>query len=164
VNNQSSKPNDTNLTFYSNEILLGQEKYTAIIDGSGVLHDPNGIDRNELLRLAKQRSMINNFDISKLSKDGYRVLVDDMDIKLPTGEVIHNGTQFRNTFHLRPGAYDVFVPCGGRPESVDLSTVGRLIEDTKSTIPYFVEGANLVNIFRCFLKNTKNTLFQSERI
>lgn len=87
--------------------------------------------------------MISKFDISKLSKDGYRVLIDDMDIKLPSGEVVHNGTQFRNTFHLRPGAYDVFVPCGGRPESVDLSTVGRLIEDKKSTIPYFVEGANV---------------------
>lgn len=124
----------------SNEILLGQEKYTAIVDGAGVLYDPNGLDREELLRLAKQRSMINKYNITKLSKDGYRVLVDDMDTKLPTGEIVHNGTQFRNTFHLRPGAYDVFVPCGGRPESVDLSTVGRLIEDKKSTIPYFVEG------------------------
>lgn len=127
----------------SNEILLGQEKYTAIVDGSGVLYDPNGLAREELVKLAKSRSMIIRFDTSKLSKDGYRVLVDDTDVKLPTGEIIHNGTQFRNTFHLRSGAYDVFVPCGGRPESVDLSTVGRLIEDKKSTIPYFVEGANL---------------------
>lgn len=87
--------------------------------------------------------MINKFDTTKLSKDGYRVLVDDMDVTLPSGEIVNNGTQFRNTFHLRPGSYDIFVPCGGRPESVDLSTVGRLIEDKKSIIPYFVEGANL---------------------
>ncbi|ETS83723.1 NAD-specific glutamate dehydrogenase [Pestalotiopsis fici W106-1] len=128
----------------SNEILLSNEKYTAIIDGAGVLVDPNGLDKEELLRLAKSRVMISHFDISKLSKDGYRVLCDDVNVKLPTGEVVANGTAFRNTFHLRDtGLTDTFVPCGGRPESIDLVTVGKLIEDGKSKIPYIVEGANL---------------------
>ncbi|KAF2487053.1 Glutamate/Leucine/Phenylalanine/Valine dehydrogenase-domain-containing protein [Neohortaea acidophila] len=128
----------------SNEILLSSEKYTAIVDGSGVLIDPNGIDRPELMRLAKNRKMIIEFDVSKLSKDGYRVLVDDNNVTLPSGEVINNGTTFRNTFHLRNQEhYDVFVPCGGRPESIDFSSASRLISEGKSTIPYIVEGANL---------------------
>jgi glutamate dehydrogenase len=128
----------------SNEILLGHEKYSAIVDGSGVLVDPNGLDRSELLRLAKERKMIVNFDISKLSKDGYRVLVEDSNVTLPSGEVINNGTTFRNTFHLRNQEhYDVFIPCGGRPESIDFSSASRLIVDGKTTIPYIVEGANL---------------------
>lgn len=128
----------------SNEILLSNEKYTSIVDGAGVLVDPNGLDRNELIRLAKKRVMISEFDISKLSKDGYRVLVDEINVKLPTGEVISNGTIFRNTFHLRPtGLTDCFVPCGGRPESIDLSSVNKLIKNDKTTIPYIVEGANL---------------------
>lgn len=130
----------------SNEIIMGKEKYTAIVDGSGVLCDPNGLDRIEILRLAKQRLMVSEYDISKLSSVGYRVLVDDADVTLPSGEVIGNGTSFRNTFHLRndeDNPYDLFVPCGGRPESIDLSNVGRLIVDKKSTIPYVVEGANL---------------------
>lgn len=128
----------------SNEILLSNEKYTSIVDGAGVLVDPNGIDRDELLRLAKKRVMISEFDISKLSKAGYRVLVDENNVKLPTGELINNGTMFRNTFHLRDtGLTDSFVPCGGRPESIDLSSVSRLIKNGKSTIPYIVEGANL---------------------
>lgn len=128
----------------SNEILLGNEKYTSIVDGSGVLVDPNGIDRDELVRLAKKRQMISHFDCTKLSRDGYRVLVDDTDVKLPTGEIVNNGTTFRNTFHLRiNNMTDCFVPCGGRPESVDLSNVGNLICNGKSTIPYIVEGANL---------------------
>ncbi|KAI6916656.1 NAD-specific glutamate, partial [Hortaea werneckii] len=46
----------------SNEILLGREKYCAIVDGSGVLVDPNGLNREELLRLAKERKMISNYD------------------------------------------------------------------------------------------------------
>jgi glutamate dehydrogenase len=128
----------------SNEILLSNEKYTAIVDGSGVLVDPNGIDREELIRLAKKRVMISHFNIAKLSEDGYRVLVDENNVTLPSGELINNGTIFRNTFHLRDtGLTDSFVPCGGRPESIDLSSVHKLIKKGKSTIPYIVEGANL---------------------
>lgn len=128
----------------SNEILLSNEKYTSIVDGSGVLVDPNGLDKGELVRLAKERVMISQFDMSKLSKDGYRILCDDLNITLPTGEFVGNGTAFRNTYHLRDtGLTDMFVPCGGRPESIDLVSVAKIIKKGKSTIPYIVEGANL---------------------
>lgn len=128
----------------SNEILMSNEKYTAIVDGSGVLVDPHGLDHQELLRLAKKRVMISAFDVSKLSSEGYRILVDQSNVKLPSGEMVHNGMVFRNTFHLRKDTpYDIFVPCGGRPESIDLSNVGKLIQNGKTVIPYMVEGANL---------------------
>jgi len=65
------------------EILLSSDKTVAIIDGSGVLADPNGIDRAELVRLAKLRVPVGNFNTSKLSKDGYLVKVEDQDVKLP---------------------------------------------------------------------------------
>lgn len=128
----------------SNEILLSNEKYTSIIDGSGVLVDPNGLDREELVRLAKSRVMVSQFDLSKLSKDGFRVLCDDMNVTLPSGEVVANGTAFRNTYHLRDtGLTEMFVPCGGRPESIDLVSVNKIIRDGKAIFPYIVEGANL---------------------
>jgi glutamate dehydrogenase len=128
----------------SNEILLSNEKYISIVDGSGVLVDPKGINHPELLRLAKERKMIGEFDVSKLSSEGYRVLVDDTNIRLPNGDLVYNGTTFRNTFHLRSDIqYDTFVPCGGRPESIDLTSANKLIVDGKSVIPYIVEGANL---------------------
>ncbi|CAJ2506021.1 Uu.00g001510.m01.CDS01 [Anthostomella pinea] len=128
----------------SNEILLSNEKYTSIVDGSGVLVDPKGLDKEELYRLAKKRAMISDFDISKLSKDGYRVLCDDTNVTLPNGEFVGSGTGFRNFFHLRESGFtDCFVPCGGRPESIDLSSVAKIIKDGKTTIPYIVEGANL---------------------
>jgi glutamate dehydrogenase len=89
--------------------------------------------------------MISGFDTSKLSPKGYRILIDEMNVRLPTGEVVSNGMTFRNTFHLRGGShYDLFVPCGGRPEAIDLSTVSKVIVDGKTTIPYIVEGANLL--------------------
>ena len=67
----------------TDEILLSSDKTIAVIDGSGVLADPAGINREELVRLAKLRVPIANFDASKLSKDGYKVLVEDQDVKLP---------------------------------------------------------------------------------
>lgn len=128
----------------SNEILLSNEKYCAIVDGSGVLVDSKGLNHEELLRLARERLMISEFDISKLSPEGYRVLVEDVNVTLPSGEIVTNGTIFRNTFHLRSDVhYHVFVPCGGRPEAIDLGNVGQLIKDGKSIIPFIVEGANL---------------------
>lgn len=48
----------------SNEIKISKDKTVAIVDGSGVLHDPQGIDREELSRLANARLMINHFDTS----------------------------------------------------------------------------------------------------
>jgi glutamate dehydrogenase len=128
----------------SNEILLGNEKYISVVDGSGVIVDPEGLDHDELVRLAKKRVMISEFDMTKLSPHGYRVLVEDSDVQLPTGEIVSNGMLFRNQFHLRSSPrYDIFVPCGGRPESIDLGNVGKLISDGKTIVPYIVEGANL---------------------
>lgn len=128
----------------SNEILLSNEKYIAIVDGFGVVADPNGLNHDELIRLAKKRAPVSEFDTSKLSPKGYLVLVDQKDIKLPSGEIVANGTAFRNAFHLRNDLQiNSFVPCGGRPEAIDLQNVNKLIVDGKSTIPYLVEGANL---------------------
>ncbi|GAA6024717.1 hypothetical protein JCM11491_005166 [Sporobolomyces phaffii] len=127
----------------SNEILLSKDKTITIIDGSGTIHDPEGLDRGELVRLAKARIMVNNFDRSKLSKDGYLVLVEDRDVTLPNGELVADGTDFRNTAHLRYKA-DILVPCGGRPESVNVTNVNQLWDsEGVPNFKYIVEGANL---------------------
>ena len=65
------------------EILLSKDKTVAIIDGSGVLYDPAGLDRSELVRLAKARQPINFFAKEKLGPEGYQILVDQKDIQLP---------------------------------------------------------------------------------
>lgn len=136
----------------SNEIWLSRkENYVGIVDGSGVIADPQGLDKQELLRLAKERKMIEHYDRSKLSPQGYIVLVDDMDVKLPSGDIVTSGVAFRNTFHLKlkeqfgTNGVDLFVPCGGRPAAIDTNNVHELIDEKtgKSVVPYFVEGANL---------------------
>ena len=55
------------------------------------MYDPNGIDRTEMLRLANKRAMVQEFDTSKLSKDGFLVLIKDKDVKLPNGTIVENG-------------------------------------------------------------------------
>jgi len=100
--------------------------------------------------------MVSNFDRSKLSPEGYIVLVDDRDVTLPSesrfsllssasvlatlletasltggigaltdGDIVADGTDFRNSAHLRYKA-DILVPCGGRPESINIGNVSRL--------------------------------------
>jgi glutamate dehydrogenase len=104
--------------------------------------------------------MVVNFDRSKLSKDGYLILVDDRDVTLPSafsvcryfplrtltldrfvdGEIVADGTDFRNTAHLRYKA-DILVPCGGRPESVNVNNVSKLWDaDGVTNFKYIVEG------------------------
>ncbi|KAJ1798596.1 NAD-dependent glutamate dehydrogenase [Coemansia sp. RSA 2399] len=129
----------------SNEIKISHDRTTAIVDGSGVLCDPQGIDRAELTRLAEARQMIQQFDLARLSPQGFRVLVDDYQVTLPDGTLVQDGLSFRNTFHLnKMAAADFFVPCGGRPESIDINNVAALFEEDGSTrFKYVVEGANL---------------------
>ncbi len=45
----------------SNELKMGKEIVVGVVDGSGVLFDPNGLDREELVRLANLRIPVDNF-------------------------------------------------------------------------------------------------------
>lgn len=137
----------------SNEILQSlrvdgvgkaRELYVAIVDGTGVLADPAGLDRKELVRLARARLPIAQYNQQLLSVSGFRVLVGDCNVSLPTGELVVDGVTFRDTFHLRHSTRcDLFVPCGGRPGSIDLEAAKSLVVDGRCVIPCIVEGANL---------------------
>ena len=80
-------------------ILIFSSKKTyfvvvGIVDGSGVLYDPAGLNREELLRLATKRLMVSHFDVSLLSPNGFRVLVDETFVRLP-GNTSHQLLLFR---------------------------------------------------------------------
>jgi len=112
--------------------------------------------------LAKLRKPVENFNKSKLGKNGYLVRVEDQDVKLPSGEVVLDGTDFRNGAHLRFKA-DLFVPCGGRPEAVNISNVAALVDsEGKPHFKYIVEGANLffTQQARFYLEKRKVVLFK----
>ena len=129
----------------SNEILISKDKILAVIDGSGVLYDAEGLSRKELVRLARARKMVEHFNTKLLSPRGFLVTVKENDIILPDGEKVENGLEFRNTFHLNPRfKADIFVPCGGRPSSITINNWTRWINDNgEPRFRIIVEGANL---------------------
>ncbi|MGD8539358.1 MAG: NAD-glutamate dehydrogenase [Candidatus Aminicenantes bacterium] len=129
----------------SNEILISKDKIIAIIDGSGVLYDPKGIDREELERLAQKRVMVEKFQRSLISHKGFLVTIKEQDAVLPDGEKVLSGLEFRNMFHLHPKFQaDLFVPNGGRPASVNINNWSQYIDKKGNPrFRYIVEGANL---------------------
>ena len=129
----------------SNEILISKDRILALIDGSGVLYDPEGLDRKELVRLARARQMVENFRRDRLSAQGFFVGIKERNVTLPDGERVESGLDFRNAFHLHPRfRADLFVPCGGRPSSVNINNWHKyLAEKGKPRFKIIVEGANL---------------------
>jgi glutamate dehydrogenase len=129
----------------SNEILMGREKLLAVVDGSGVLYDPAGIERKEIARLARARKMVENFNRKRLSEGGFLVNVKDADVVLPGGERVESGFEFRNGFHLHPKfKADIFVPCGGRPSAITITNWTKWLEPNgEPRFKVVVEGANL---------------------
>ncbi|MFA6568433.1 MAG: NAD-glutamate dehydrogenase domain-containing protein [Victivallales bacterium] len=128
-----------------NEILISKDKTIVVVDGGGVVFDPQGLDRRELGRLATQKLDSSNFDESKLGPSGFKVKTSDRDVRIKDGSVIASGLAFRNSFHLDPRMRaDLFVPCGGRPKSIHAANWKSLLDaDGKPIFKWIVEGANL---------------------
>ncbi len=129
----------------SNEIMISKDKTLSIVDGSGVLYDPKGLNRAELIRLAENRLMVRHFNKELLGEGAFLVTIEDRDITLPDGTAIDSGLQFRNQFHLLSySSADLFVPCGGRPSSVHINNVDKMFDEKGNPrFKYIVEGANL---------------------
>jgi len=128
----------------SNEILVSKDRTIAIVDGSGVLYDPAGINRVELCRLAKSRVPVREFNRSFLGEGGFFVAVDETDVRLPDGSLWRTGAELRDTFHLTSyAAADLFVPCGGRPNSVTTDNVKSFFVGDRPKFRMIVDGANL---------------------
>jgi glutamate dehydrogenase len=107
-------------------------KIVGIADGMGCAEDPGGLDPRELLRLVDASQAIVHFDPTKLSPQGRLVPVTAPD-----------GARVRNEMHNRVRS-DVFVPAGGRPETINAANCARFIgEDGRPASRLIVEGANL---------------------
>ena len=111
-------------------------RVVAIGDGTGAAFDPNGLDWRELLRLVREGKGIAAFDAAKLSpasrKSGAKVV--------PATD--REGEQFRNQLHNTVQA-DVFIPCGGRPNSINDGNWQEFLRDGAPTAKAMIEGANI---------------------
>lgn len=107
-------------------------KIVGIADHSGCAEDPDGLDHGELMRLVGSALSISHFDGTYLGPSGKLHTVDTPE-----------GTKARNTMHNRLEA-DAFLPCGGRPNTIDISNYKHFLKaDGSPSAPLIVEGANL---------------------
>ncbi len=127
-----------------------------VIDGSGVLYDPVGIDRRELRRLILKKD-IDGFRPEKIHDGGFLLtrkwrregikvtfrrsdrLGDKVTERWVTADEL-NRTYEEALFDVPA---DLFIPAGGRPETVHEHNCQRLFDDEgRATVRVVVEGAN----------------------
>jgi glutamate dehydrogenase len=107
-------------------------RVVGVADGFGVAEDPEGLNREELLRLVKASLPITSFDVSKLSKKGIMMTANN-----------EEGIIRRNTMHNRVKS-DAFVPAGGRPETIHKDNWRQFLDEKGvPSSKLIVEGANI---------------------
>lgn len=135
-------------------------KLLALIDVSGTIFDPNGLDLNILAQFFHEAKPLRFYPPEKLSEGGF--LLDAKTKKEQTpyvqqtlcwrkkgGKVIEewlSGNEMnhilRHTVHQTKA--DIFIPGGGRPRTLNETNYKDFLDETgKPTSKAIVEGANL---------------------
>jgi glutamate dehydrogenase len=141
-------------------ILLERSPGAAIrliVDGTGALLDPAGLDRKELGRIVLRKDA-DGFDPARLSPGGVllyrtqrrteglrelhrRVEMTAKGLREDWVTLDEFYEEFDGAIYRVPA--DLFIPAGGRPETIDGTTWRRyLLPDGKPSAPVIVEGAN----------------------
>jgi len=129
------------------EILKSQiENVILNIDGPAIGYDPKGLDRGELLRLVSEGKDLSHFDVKKLSKDGFKIIVNDIPQThtINGREITLTGREWQKQI-LGMVEADVFVPCGGARNTINRDNWRSLLlkEDGTSRVKVIFEGANV---------------------
>ena len=134
-----------------------QAKILTIVAGTGALFDPKGLDPKELDRLVLKRNVV-DFNPEALSPGGFILfgkerrkdgLLDLHKKVIRTNSGVEEqwitADEFYTNFDdlIFSVSADLFLPCGGRPETIDESNWHRLFSDDKTpTARVISEGAN----------------------
>lgn len=135
-----------------------QAQVVLVLDGTAAVYDPAGLDRNELARITLH-SDLDGFAPAALTPggimlfhtgrkmDGLRELHRRVE-RLTDGR-LHEQWVALDDFHREYAglpfnvAADLFIPAGGRPETIDSSNWQQfLLTDGSPSAPVIVEGAN----------------------
>ena len=131
-------------------------KIVAITDGPAVIFDPAGIDREELGKLVLKANL-DGFDPAKLQGDGAYMLfskpVDNADgsqsyrlCECKNGAIAErmvDRNEYMSIFQNNLYNYaDVFMPCGGRPSTLNINNYMDYMPNGKLSSRAIVEGGN----------------------
>jgi glutamate dehydrogenase len=108
-------------------------KVVGMADGTACLEDPAGLNMEELVRMVDASEPLSHFDVSLLGPEGNLAKTDTV-----------QGTLLRDTMHNRVAA-DAFVPCGGRPGTINVRNFKEYLSGPNgaASSKVIVEGANL---------------------
>ncbi len=132
-------------------------KIKLIIDGTGALYDPDGLNHDALKKVILQ-SDLEAYDVSSLKvggfllyrnqtqQDGMKVLYKHLIMEESgANEIWVSNDRFYQIFNSLAFEVeaDLFIPAGGRPETIDIDNVGKYftLSDEPSS-KCIVEGAN----------------------
>lgn len=134
-----------------------QARITGIIDASGALSDPLGADHEELARLIFMGDIC-RFNPEKLHPGGFLLFGENPrqeSLKRLYRKVTRGRSGIEETWETADDFHrqleeliftlpvDLFLPCGGRPETIDAQNWPRFFtDDRKPSARVIVEGAN----------------------
>lgn len=135
-------------------------KLLALVDVSGTIFDPNGLDLEILADLFKQDKPLKYYPPEKLSNGGF--LLDKNAKRSPSalvqqtlcwrkqdGKLVEDwlsGSEMNHIlrFTVHQTKADLFIPAGGRPRTLNETNIKEFLDDTgKPTSRGIIEGANL---------------------
>lgn len=139
----------------NSEYIYPKLKIVAITDGPAALFDPEGIDREELSRLVLTANL-DSFASEKLKGEGAYIVYTKPQKSEKSDRYLmicrHNGKltekmlsrdEFMKLFQNNLYNYaDIFIPCGGRPSTIDISNWQDYCPGGKNSSRAIVEGAN----------------------
>ncbi|MFI5343859.1 MAG: NAD-glutamate dehydrogenase domain-containing protein [Chlamydiales bacterium] len=135
-------------------------KLIALTDGTGTIHDDQGLNLEILKILFHQAKGISHYPPEKLSEGGFLVnkrkqrypsayIQETLCWRKANGKVVEDWLSGSDTNHLlrynvHQAQTDIFIPAGGRPRTLNESNITEFLDENgKPTARAIVEGANL---------------------
>eukprot|EP00727_Mastigamoeba_balamuthi_P013331 m51a1_g8620 putative glutamate dehydrogenase (948) ;mRNA; f:72921-76251 len=137
----------------------GRVSVVVITDGSGTAYDPKGFDLAQLGQMFHSVKMMHEYPAEKLSNGGWILCMrrtrqptpltkEVCMLKKIDGKVVEEWISFSQANKMwattaHSVRTDVFLPCGGRPRSLNMNNIETFLIDGKPSSDCIVEGANL---------------------
>jgi glutamate dehydrogenase len=127
----------------------GRARLIALLDGSGLIFDPEGVDLIACEKLFGEEKGIAAFPPEKLHQDGFLLERGTFRYRwMDSGKVVQAkksekeaSALFTSFIHKQPA--DIFIPAGGRPGALNEHHIGDFFSHNIPTACAIIEGANL---------------------
>ena len=135
-------------------------KLITLIDGSGLIHDPKGLDLEILYHLFREGKPIAYYPAEKLNHQGFLLATSRKKEEGPYSQKTQLLEKHERSLqerwlsssemnqllrhHVHQTPVDIFIPAGGRPRTLNASNYKDFLDaQEKPTAKAIVEGANL---------------------